>query len=231
MSEYDKGQVARRLLNSRSYGILSTHSKEVEGYPFGSVTPYVINREGNPVILISTLAQHTKNISANPKVALTVIEGDKGGDIQAYGRVTIIGDAEIVPKDSPSAKRYLRYYPGAKRYFEAHDFNFYHIKFVRGRFIGGFGKIFWLEQEDMATNPFSNEEEEGIVTHMNNDHVDTMRRYFENLSDDKNPVLLGVDSEGCDIMVGKQRYRFDFPRPISPDYSIKDALTDLGKKD
>jgi len=229
MDTDSKSVLARQLFNSRSYGILSTLSKEIDGYPFGSVTPYVVDKYGHPIVLISELAQHTKNISANPKVSLTVIEGDKGGDIQAYGRVTYIGNAEMIAKDSDSAKRYLRYYPGANRYFDAHNFNFYKISFVRGRYIGGFGKIFWLEEgEFVQENPFSEEEELEIIGHMNKDHNETMRKYFhEQLK--KNPVLMGVDKEGCDITVGKERYRFTFNHPISSDYDIKTALTELMK--
>ena len=59
--------VARNLMMKEYQGILSTHSVEAQGYPFGSVTPYCFDRKGRPVILISLIAQHTKNIKANPE--------------------------------------------------------------------------------------------------------------------------------------------------------------------
>ena len=70
-------------------------SLDVPGYPFGSVAPYCIDQRGRPIIYISTIAQHTKNILADPRVSLTVVEGDgaSDGDVQARGRLTYIADA------------------------------------------------------------------------------------------------------------------------------------------
>ncbi len=65
---------ARTLFNTRCDGVLSTHSIDLPGYPFGSITPYCFNRHGQAVILISTIAQHTKNIKANNKVSLIAFE-------------------------------------------------------------------------------------------------------------------------------------------------------------
>ena len=76
------GKAARSLMMSEYQGILSTISVEAQGYPFGSVTPYCFDSQGRPVILISRIAQHTKNILADPKVSLIVMERDVD-DIQA----------------------------------------------------------------------------------------------------------------------------------------------------
>ena len=69
---------ARNLMLSEYQGVLSTHSLDAPGYPFGSVAPYCLDRKGRPVILISNIAQHTKNLKANPKVSLIVMERDGG---------------------------------------------------------------------------------------------------------------------------------------------------------
>ena len=53
-------KMALSLLASHTYGILSTHSLEVKGYPFGSLTPYCLDNQYRPVIPISNIAQHTK---------------------------------------------------------------------------------------------------------------------------------------------------------------------------
>ncbi len=82
---------ARDLLNSEYQGILCTHSLEVEGYPFGSVVPYCLGADGQPIILISTIAQHTKNISVNNKVSLISTESGSD-DAQTVGRITYLGD-------------------------------------------------------------------------------------------------------------------------------------------
>jgi len=77
---------ARKFLRSTHSGILSTHSARFDGYPFGSVAPFVLDHHCQPVILISTLAEHTKNIALNPKVSLLVFAGAE--DLQANARLT-----------------------------------------------------------------------------------------------------------------------------------------------
>jgi len=91
----DQAVTARRLLNHQSVGVLSTHSIDVAGYPFGSIAPYTLNYDGEPAILISDIAQHTRNIKQNNKVSLTVFKPD-ADDPQAGSRLTWIGDAEPV---------------------------------------------------------------------------------------------------------------------------------------
>src|SRR5690242_9103890 len=91
----NQARTARMLMHRQSVGVLSTHSVDVEGYPFGSIAPYVLNYEGEPTMLISDIAQHTRNIKRNKKVSLTIF--DQGADDpQASGRLTWIGNAESV---------------------------------------------------------------------------------------------------------------------------------------
>src|SRR2546428_13960849 len=113
---------ARQFLRSTRSGILSTISAKFAGYPFGSVAPFVLDQDGQPLILISTLAEHTKNIIANPKVSLLVFAGAE--DLQANSRLTLMGDASKVTEDDSQLRaRYLRYFPQAEGYFDTHDFS------------------------------------------------------------------------------------------------------------
>ena len=79
---------ARRLFLQQSFGVLSTISLDVPGYPFGSVTPYCADRQCRPVIYISRIAQHTRNVLADPRVSLTILEHGDSDDVQARGRLT-----------------------------------------------------------------------------------------------------------------------------------------------
>jgi hypothetical protein len=175
----DPALTARRLLNHQSFGVLSTHSVDVPGYPFGSIAPYVLDYEGQPVILISNIAQHTRNIKQNRKVSLTVFD-PRVDDAQASSRLSWIGDADSIEQSEAETRdRYLRYFPSAESYFETHDFSFYRIRLRRARFIGGFGQIFWIEPDSMLVrNPFR-ETEGGIIRHMNQDHRQALFRYCE----------------------------------------------------
>ena len=79
----EKAQSAFNLLAGQGNGVLSTISLAVEGYPFGSITPYCLDEKFNPILLISSIAQHTKNIEANSKVSLTIIEENSDTNKQA----------------------------------------------------------------------------------------------------------------------------------------------------
>src|ERR1700741_2548752 len=104
-----KESAARSLLLQESFGVLSTVSIDLPGYPFGSVTPYCTDRMCRPIIYISHIAQHTKNIVADSRVSLTVVEKGASDDVQAQGRVTCIGDARPVEDgDDDVRERYFR---------------------------------------------------------------------------------------------------------------------------
>src|SRR5215510_11632122 len=95
----NNGNAARTLRLQESFGVLSTLSIDVPGYPFGSVTPYCTDRMCQPIIYISHIAQHTKNIVADSRVSLTVVEKCESDDVQAQGRVTCIADARPIGSD------------------------------------------------------------------------------------------------------------------------------------
>ncbi len=138
---------ARNFLRSNQSGVLSTHSLRFDGYPYGSIAPFVLDDDDNPLILISTLAEHTKNIIANPQVSLIVFDPTKE-DMQAGARLTLLGEAEPADKQNGELRdRYLARFPQAAQYFDMHDFLFYIITIRQARFIGGFGKIHWITGE------------------------------------------------------------------------------------
>ena len=82
-------QSAFQVMQSHFFGVLSTQSQAHEGYPFGSVVPYCLDETGTPLILISALAQHTKNIQAHNKVSLTLLENGPA-NIQQAERLTLL---------------------------------------------------------------------------------------------------------------------------------------------
>src|SRR5262245_45976860 len=122
----EKNRAARELLLEQSFGILSTISQDVPGFPFGSVAPFCVDDDCRPILYISTIAQHTKNILADDRVSLTVIEppdetdaeSDAGSDdVQSRGRVTYIAKAVPVREALDDIRaRYIRYFPTAAPY-------------------------------------------------------------------------------------------------------------------
>jgi hypothetical protein len=225
---------ARQLYAQSLQGILSTLSLNVAGYPFGSVATFAPDREGRPVMLISAIAEHTKNIRADSRVSLTLIEG--GDDIQAAGRLTLIGDAAPVVYEQTNdvAARYFRRFPHATAYRRAHDFSFYRIEPVRVRYIGGFGRIHWLEPEALCpVNPFDEETEAFMTEHMNSGHAGAMRDYcalFGVNPGSETPRLAGIDGEGFDLVIGKRLLRVGFDQPVAAVEEVRAAMVALARR-
>jgi len=221
----EKQNPARTLMLEESFGVLSTISVDVPGYPFGSVTPYCMDRMGRPVLYISPIAQHTKNIVADPRVSLTVIERGASDDVQAHGRLTCIANARPAKGERDLANRYFRYFPSARQYENTHAFEFFYLEPVRVRYIGGFGQIFWLEPQDLVKpNPFSAAEEERIVQHMNQDHADLLSRIAGGESE-----LAGLDSQGFDILKDQSKMRIPFKSPVANMEEARRAFIEIGR--
>ena len=222
---------ARQMLRAHRYGALSTHSKKFEGYPFGSITPYMVDHDGSLVILISGLAEHTKNILHNPRVSL--ITHDQGDtQIQTQGRITLVGDATSIDDREAIGGRYLRYFPEAESYFQMHDFSFFRIRAVAIRYIGGFGKIHWvnIDQYGVASYPLI-EHEADVLEHMNTDHLDTMRNYCLHLHqrDVLDVAMIGIDCDGFDMRADGAVLRVNFAEPVSDAQQARSALVALAK--
>jgi putative heme iron utilization protein len=227
---------ARVLFAGQRHGVLSTHSVEMNGYPFGSITPYCLDRRGEPVILISDLAQHTKNILANPKVALTIVQ-PCDDDVQAYARLTCLAEAEKLDhQDRDTPARYFRHFPKSQVYSQAHDFAFYRLNLTRAYYVGGFGRIFWLEAgEFRRVNPFSAAEEKRILEHMNEDHQGAMRHYFEffknvPLQENQKMEMIGIDGEGFDLALEGRIHRFHFPGPVTNMMEARQVLVAMARQ-
>jgi len=228
---------ARQFLRSTHNGLLSTLSSKFSGYPFGSVAPFVLDHNCQPIILISTIAEHTKNIIANPKVSLLVFEA--GDDLQANARLTLIGEAQMIDKsDADLRARYLRYLPQATSYFDMHDFNFYRINITQVRYIAGFGKMSWMEGREIIDTTSSElaAQESGIIEHMNADHVESMLAYCQHYHGiaAQGAQMLGMDSDGFDVNAtlkdqSTQIIRFNFDQPISDATSARMALVAMSK--
>ncbi len=89
---------ARRLWAGAFRGALSTHSVSHPGYPFGSVVPYCLDREGLPLLLLSHLVQHSKNLAADSRCGLLLTESG-AEDVQQQARLSVIADCKPVTEE------------------------------------------------------------------------------------------------------------------------------------
>lgn len=226
---------ARLLLLKEYRGVLSTHSQSMPGFPFGSAVPYCLNEQGWPLILISRIAQHTKNLKADARCSLLV--GERGADdVQATGRITIMAEAQLLTESlaiEAAAARYYRYFPEARDYHSAHDFDFWVLQPVRWRFIGGFGAIHWLDQVALA-NPFATGEraEDGMLEHMNADHRAAIAHYVERagLPGQPEAYMVGIDGEGFHLRIGHSIHWLAFPEICTSPGAVRQALVAMARR-
>ena len=224
---------AKSLLLSEYHGVLSTHSVDVKGFPFGSVAPYCLDAEGHVVILISSIAQHTKNIDSDNKVSLIVTEGEVD-DIHTAARLTLLAEAKKVADNDDVKERYYRFFPPAKDYHLQHNFEFYRLHTVKARFIGGFGRIHWVPADELLlSHSFDGKEEHGMVDHMNNDHLNAIQKYCGDydvaVMDTEEPIMVGIDCYGCHLRVGERVSRIPFASLAENAVSIRERLVAMAR--
>lgn len=128
---------------------LITETSSGETYPFGSLVATAIDPEGRPILLLSTLAEHTKNLSTNPRASVFFARHDVSNPL-AEARVTLTGKIErMAEEDVAEARtRYLAKHPEAAQWAQFKDFAFYRLAVHEIRFVEGFGKMGWLDVEE-----------------------------------------------------------------------------------
>src|ERR671910_2977974 len=174
---------ARTLVARISTGTLCTLALEPEGYPYGSFVTVAFDA-GDPIFLISGLAEHTKNLERDPRASLLVAEGGSA-DPLANGRVTMLGPCTRVQGDGGSARAaFLAVHPNSSYYADFRDFAFCKLQVDSVRYIGGYGRMSWIGKAEWQTaepDPLS-PSAAGIIAHMNADHADAMVPYCKAFS-------------------------------------------------
>src|SRR5260370_14130833 len=167
----------RTLVFLNTIATLSTVSRKVSGYPFGSLMPYAIDTSGRPIFLISNMAMHTQNLQADARSSLFV--GQAGdGDPLGTARTTLRGDGLPIPDDGISEPRelYLSRYENSRSAVDFDDFGFYRLQPLDVYYVGGFGVLGWVTAEDYRSakvDPLADAAPR-ILGHMNSDHVPAM---------------------------------------------------------
>ena len=132
---------ARALVAAHASGLLATLT--ADGDPWGSLVAYGTLPDGAPVLHVSTLAEHGRNLARDGRASLVVAEDAAGGDPLDAGRVTLAGRAERPAGAAAEAARsaFLAAVPGAERYADFADFTLYVLRVERVRWVGGFGRM------------------------------------------------------------------------------------------
>lgn len=143
-AEPSKAEQARRLVERRRHGVLSTSFHKAPGHPYGSTAPYAVDGQGRPIFLFANLAAHYRNLAADARASLTVMDEAMENDPMDAPRVTLIGRAHALPEaEWPDVQElYFARFPDAREFLEI-GFAFFRLEIESIHWVGGFGGAGW----------------------------------------------------------------------------------------
>jgi heme iron utilization protein len=232
-ADFDPARLARSLLRRSHQGALAT-LMAASGDPYCSLVNLASHPDGSPILLISRLALHTKNILADNRVSLMLDERAEGDPLEG-ARIMLAGRAEEAAEGELelACRRYLAAHPSAEVFVEFKDFAFFRIRPTGAHLVAGFGRIVDLGPEQFLTDLGDAagllEAEAGAVTHMNEDHREAMNLYATRLlgADSADWACTGCDPEGMDMQADRRTLRLDFPDRVTNGTELRKMLVRL----
>jgi putative heme iron utilization protein len=224
----DSARLGRRLLRQTDRVVLAT---SLAGAPYASLVLVAADLDASPLLLLSDLAQHTRNLAADPRCSL-LFDGTAGyADPLAGPRLSLLGQAEAVA-DARRLARFTARHPAASVYAGFADFRLHRVSVDRGHLVAGFGQINWIERDQLLfpgdCGPLAAAEPE-IVAHMNRDHIEALRLYARHLlgRGGEGWQMTGIDPDGIDLRRDGETARLDFPAPVLTASAARTALVGL----
>jgi putative heme iron utilization protein len=232
-TDFDPARLARSLLRRSRQGALATLMAD-SGDPYCSLVNVASHPDGSPILLISRLALHTRNILGDGRVSLMLDERVAGDPLEG-SRIMLAGRAEPAADDEMVIlrRRYLNAHPSAEVFVNFKDFSFFRIRTAGAHLVAGFGRIVDLEPSQFLTEISDAasllQAEQGAVDHMNADHRDAMNLYATGLlgAEPADWRCSGCDPDGIDMQAGTTTLRLDFPRRIVTPAALRQMLKQL----
>ncbi|HKW53960.1 MAG TPA: DUF2470 domain-containing protein [Stellaceae bacterium] len=220
---------ARRLMRSVDRATLATSQ---DGCPYASLVLTALDHDASPLLLLSDLAEHSKNLKREPRASL-LFDGTAGRDDPLTGaRVTVLGEAKPVD-DARLLTRFTARHPSAAGYAGFADFHLYRLDIARAHLVAGFGRIHAIAAAALRSPPAPAlaAAESGILEHMNDDHAEAIELYATRLGGGSGSGwrMTGIDPEGIDLRRGGAVVRLDFPAPVGDAEGARAALVRLAR--
>lgn len=230
---------ARTLARAARFGSLATMARDPEGFPYASLVALTTDARGRALLLLSRLAEHTQNLLARPEASVLLLESPIQGDkLLERGRVTLIGACQPVPpEEAPECRAlFLAAHPDAATYADFSDFTHYRIEPRSLRYVGGFGRMSWVEAAAYARaepDPLA-EFAPRILGHMNDDHAHSILAYAHKLAgvgDATSAHMTAIDRYGIEMTVttpaGERRVRLPFDSEVRTREEARKALIEM----
>jgi len=224
-AEVSAAALCRRLIRAAERATLATVADKGKGgvggpWPYASLVLVACGHDASPLLLISDLADHTRNLRADPRVSL-LYDGTSGLDDPLTGpRLSLQGKAEVID-DSAMKDRYLRRHSHARTYAEFGDFHMFRVRPVRGHLVAGFGRIHWVGADELLFDM----KRAGALCAAEPELLERMNAGEAAMLDLIAPPsrgrrragwqAVGIDPEGIDLRRGTALVRVDFPEPVT----------------
>jgi heme iron utilization protein len=233
--DFDPAKAVRSLLRRSRQGALATLMTG-SGDPYCSLVNVASHPDGSPILLISRLAIHTKNLLADARVSLMLDERAEGDPLEG-SRIMLSGHAEEVASEREVVRRrYLNAHPSAEAFVDFKDFSFFRIRPTGTHLVAGFGRIVDLKPAQFMTELADAgallEAEQGAVEHMNTDHRQALGLYATRLlgAAPGDWRCSGVDPDGIDLQAGNEALRLDFPERVTGPGELRKILVRLAEQ-
>lgn len=217
---------------ARSASLATALGGKRAGWPYASLVTVACDVDGSPVLLLSGLADHTRNLALDNRVCLLFEAASGLANPQTGARVSVTGRLKRTT-DENLARRFLARHPGAGRYAGFGDFAFYRLDVERAHFVGGFGRATWFGAakflfEKDPSKAVANAEA-GLLEALDENHGDAIPALARKLFGGKGKAwrAIGVDPEGCDFRCRNTFRRHDFENPAGSVRALREKLASL----
>ena len=235
-ADFDPGRITQSLLRRSRHGALATLMAG-SGDPYCALVNVATTPDGSPILLISRLAVHTRNILGDSRVSLMLTEWTEGDPLEG-SRIMLAGQAEEASGDGLAIlrRRYLNAHPSAEAFVDFKDFSFFRIRPSGIHLVAGFGRILDLKPEQFLTDISDAETlleaEQDAIDHINTDHRDTINLYATRLlgAETADWRCSGCDPGGLDLQTGTTVLRLDFPQRIVTFAALRHVLKELADR-
>jgi putative heme iron utilization protein len=228
--QFDPASAVRTLLREARSAALAT-LRPPSGDPYCSLVNVSTAADGSPVLLLSGLAVHTRNLVSDARASLMIDERKPGDPLQG-ARISIAGRFSV-SDDPDERRRYLDRQPEAQMFAGFADFAFYRMQVADVHLVAGFGRIVGLTPAEVLTDLTGSDAlltaEPEVVAHMNADHAEACRLYATRLlgAADGPWRCVGCDPDGLDLQFERQALRLPFGRRITSPGELRQVLRAL----
>jgi putative heme iron utilization protein len=230
---------AQTLVAGTTFAALATLLQD--GAPWASQVAFAPLIDGSPVLCVSTLAEHGRNLARDGRASVVIAESGGDGDPLDRGRVTLQGVATRPEGElaEVASATYLAALTSARTYAAYGDFSFWVLGVERVRWVGGFGRMHSASAADYThaqADPVA-PSAAFAVAHLNADHADALLAMAQALGghpDATAATCTRADRYGLELDVetprGPADARIGFREPCSAPDGLRAATVELARR-